>query len=36
MSGMNSDGVGYFFVDNLKRYLNGEPLQGLVNRDSGY
>jgi phosphoglycerate dehydrogenase-like enzyme len=36
MSGMNSDGVGYFFVDNLKRYLNGEPLQGLVNPYSGY
>ncbi|MFC0612239.1 D-2-hydroxyacid dehydrogenase [Scopulibacillus daqui] len=30
------DGVSRFFVDNLNRYLNKQPLQGLVDRKRGY
>jgi phosphoglycerate dehydrogenase-like enzyme len=36
MSGINSEGAGRFFIDNLKRYHSGEPLQGWVDRHSGY
>jgi glyoxylate/hydroxypyruvate reductase A len=36
MSGLNTEGVGRFFIENLKRYHNGEPLLGLVDRSSGY
>jgi phosphoglycerate dehydrogenase-like enzyme len=36
MSGLNSEGVGRFFIENLNRYHNGEPLLGSVDRSSGY
>ncbi len=31
-----AEGVSQFFVENLKRYINGEPLHGLVDRKKGY
>ncbi len=31
-----TEGVSQFFIENLKRYLNEEPLQGLVDRKRGY
>ncbi|MFC7395000.1 D-2-hydroxyacid dehydrogenase [Scopulibacillus cellulosilyticus] len=30
------DGVSRFFAENLKRFLNEQPLQGLVDRNRGY
>ncbi|MGG5253608.1 D-2-hydroxyacid dehydrogenase [Neobacillus sp. SM06] len=30
------DGVSQFFLDNLERFLNGEPLYGMVDRNLGY
>jgi phosphoglycerate dehydrogenase-like enzyme len=36
MSGQNSEGVGRFFIENLKHYHNNEPLLGLVDRSSKY
>ncbi len=31
-----TDGVSRFFVENIKRYLNKQPLNGLVDRKRGY
>jgi glyoxylate/hydroxypyruvate reductase A len=31
-----TDGVCSFFVNNIQRYVNDQPLQGLVNRQRGY
>ncbi|MBU8878814.1 D-2-hydroxyacid dehydrogenase [Bacillus sp. FJAT-29790] len=31
-----ADGVSNFFVENLKRFLNEQPLHGLVDRKRGY
>lgn len=31
-----AEGVSHFFVDNLKRYINGKPLHGRVDREKGY
>jgi len=37
VSGPSTDeGVGQFFLENLQRYAQGEPLLGVVNRDLGY
>lgn len=30
------EGVSQFFINNLKRYMNNQPLHGLVNRKRGY
>ncbi|NRD79206.1 D-2-hydroxyacid dehydrogenase [Bacillus sp. BRMEA1] len=30
------EGVSRFFVENVKKYMNHEPLQGLVDRSLGY
>jgi glyoxylate/hydroxypyruvate reductase A len=31
-----TEGVCNFFVNNIQRYVNDQPLQGLVNRQRGY
>jgi len=37
VSGPSTDvGVGTFFLENLQRYVSGEPLRGVVNRELGY
>jgi glyoxylate/hydroxypyruvate reductase A len=30
------EGVSQFFIDNLKRYVNNQRLQGIVDRNRGY
>ncbi|MFD2922241.1 D-2-hydroxyacid dehydrogenase [Halobacillus naozhouensis] len=31
-----TEGVSHFFVENVKRFLEGQPLHGLVDRKRGY
>jgi phosphoglycerate dehydrogenase-like enzyme len=30
------DDLGQLFVDNLKRYCNGEPLENIVDKNLGF
>jgi D-3-phosphoglycerate dehydrogenase len=35
-SARRSDNITDFFCDNLRRYLNGEPLRNLVDKRLGF